>query len=133
MKGPVASIYGPHICGDAIDFKNDGTTMLTGSYRQEHVLELWDQRTWSKYRDIDWDGPKVSENYQEQSQQLEDQMQDAQENPGEPKKDEEVNLAEQEGQRADQNTSMDQDVASSKSFTRQSPAPFVYAAQFNNK
>jgi len=114
MKGPVASIYGPHVCGDAIDFKNDGTTMLTGSYRQEHVLELWDQRTWSKYRDIDWDGPKVSENYEEQSQQLEDQMQDAQENPAEPKKDEEVNLAEQEGQ----NASMDQDVQSSKSFTR---------------
>jgi len=32
-KGPAASWYGPHICGDAIDFKNDGTTILTGSYR----------------------------------------------------------------------------------------------------
>ncbi len=32
-KGPIASIYGPHICGDAIDFKNDGFTLLTGSYR----------------------------------------------------------------------------------------------------
>ena len=32
-KGPIHSIYGPHICGDAIDFKDDGNTMLTGSYR----------------------------------------------------------------------------------------------------
>jgi len=32
-KGPVASIYGPHVCGDSIDFFNDGNTLLTGSYR----------------------------------------------------------------------------------------------------
>ena len=32
-KGPVGSIYGPHICGDAIDYYNDGFTLLTGSYR----------------------------------------------------------------------------------------------------
>jgi len=62
-KGPVASIYGPHVCGEAIDFRSDGHTMLTGSYRQEHVLELWDQRKHAKFRDVDWDGPKLSENY----------------------------------------------------------------------
>ena len=32
-KGPITSIYGPHVCGDSIDFKDDGNTMLTGSYR----------------------------------------------------------------------------------------------------
>ena len=32
-KGPIHSIFGPHICGDTIDFKNDGYTLLTGSYR----------------------------------------------------------------------------------------------------
>jgi len=32
-KGPVASIYGPHICGDSIDVRSDGYTILTGSYR----------------------------------------------------------------------------------------------------
>lgn len=32
-KGAVASIYGPHICGDSIDFRNDGYTLLAGSYR----------------------------------------------------------------------------------------------------
>jgi len=32
-KGPVSYIFGPHICGDTIDVKNDGMTLLTGSYR----------------------------------------------------------------------------------------------------
>jgi COMPASS component SWD3 len=57
-RGPVASIYGPHVCGDAIDFKDDGVTFLTGSYRQEDCLELWDIRTMKKTRVIDWNGPK---------------------------------------------------------------------------
>jgi COMPASS component SWD3 len=38
QKGPAASIYGPHICGDAIDFKNDGYSLLTGSYRNDDAL-----------------------------------------------------------------------------------------------
>lgn len=59
-KGPVASIYGPHVCGDAIDFKNDGYTMLTGSYRQDNVLELWDLRNFKKMRDLSWEGPTKS-------------------------------------------------------------------------
>jgi len=33
QKGPIESIYGPHICGDSLDFKNDGYTLLAGSYR----------------------------------------------------------------------------------------------------
>lgn len=37
-KGPVNSIYGPHICGDSIDFRYDGYTLLTGSYRQDDAL-----------------------------------------------------------------------------------------------
>lgn len=37
--------------------------MLTGSYRQEDVLELWDMRTYKKTRVIEWDGPKASENF----------------------------------------------------------------------
>lgn len=60
-KGPAGSMYGPHICGDAIDLRDDGQTLLTGSYRQEDVLELWDMRTLKKFRTIDWDGPKASE------------------------------------------------------------------------
>ena len=57
-RGPIHSIYGPHICGEAIDFRSDGTTLLTGSYRGDDVLELWDLRNFSKFRTIDWDGPK---------------------------------------------------------------------------
>ena len=57
-RGPVAHMYGPHVCGDAIDFKNDGTTLLTGSYRQTDVLELWDLRNFKKFKTYHWDGPK---------------------------------------------------------------------------
>ena len=35
----VRSFYGPHICGDAVDLK-DGM-VLTGSWRQDHQLQLW--------------------------------------------------------------------------------------------
>ncbi len=37
-KGPVASIYGPHICGESLDFRNDGYTVLAGSYRHDDAL-----------------------------------------------------------------------------------------------
>ena len=68
-KGPVASIYGPHGCGEAISFRNDGKIMLTGSYRQENVLELWDNRMNKKFRNIAWDGPKLSETLEAQMQE----------------------------------------------------------------
>ena len=61
QQGPVGAFYGPHICGEAIDFRNDGNTLLTGSYRPENALELWDIRKLQKFRDIIWDGPKASE------------------------------------------------------------------------
>lgn len=61
QKGPVKSLYGPHICGESIDFRTDGYTLLTGSYRQEEVLELWDLRKFQKFRDIDWNGPTSTE------------------------------------------------------------------------
>lgn len=32
------SIYGPHICGDSLDFRHDGYTLLAGSYRQDEAL-----------------------------------------------------------------------------------------------
>ncbi len=55
-KGPVASIYGPHICGDALDFRNDGYTLLTGSYRQDDALQLYDLRMNKCVRTYEWDG-----------------------------------------------------------------------------
>jgi hypothetical protein len=38
--------------------------LLTGSYRSENVLELWDLRNMKKYRDVLWDGPKTKENFE---------------------------------------------------------------------
>ena len=55
-KGPVASLYGPHVCGDSIDFRNDGVTLLTGSYRQDDALQTWDLRTLKCTRTYEWDG-----------------------------------------------------------------------------
>jgi len=40
----VRRIFGPHICGQAIDINQSGTTILTGSWRLENALELWDYR-----------------------------------------------------------------------------------------
>jgi len=56
-NGVVGSIFGPHICGDAIDFRNDGFTMLCGSYRTDNALELYDLRNGKKFREINWNGP----------------------------------------------------------------------------
>ena len=55
-RGPVAAIYGPHICGDAIDFKDDGVTIIAGSYRDKDSLEVYDLREYEKVRNIEWDG-----------------------------------------------------------------------------
>ena len=52
----MASIFGPHLCGDAIDFKNDGWTVLTGSYRNDDALQLFDLRTMKCSRTYEWDG-----------------------------------------------------------------------------
>lgn len=36
---PALSFYGPHISGDSLDEK--GGLVLTGSYRNEDILQLW--------------------------------------------------------------------------------------------
>ena len=38
----IRSIYGPHICGDALDLSLDGRTILTGSWRPNQALQRWD-------------------------------------------------------------------------------------------
>lgn len=38
------SFYGPLICGEAIDFKKDGNTILTGSHKWQDGIQLWDLR-----------------------------------------------------------------------------------------
>lgn len=56
-KGPVAAIFGPHICGgDALDFRSDGVTVLAGSYRNDDALQLYDLRMMKCSRTYEWDG-----------------------------------------------------------------------------
>eukprot|EP01062_Namystynia_karyoxenos_P027262 TRINITY_DN2097_c2_g2_i2.p1 TRINITY_DN2097_c2_g2~~TRINITY_DN2097_c2_g2_i2.p1 ORF type:complete len:343 (+),score=89.80 TRINITY_DN2097_c2_g2_i2:83-1111(+) len=35
-------LYGPYVCGDAVDVHNDGRTLVTGSCRDEEQLQVWD-------------------------------------------------------------------------------------------
>lgn len=50
--GPVRNIYGPFVCGDALDI-NEGY-ILTGSWRAEDQLQLWDFGTGELIETIDW-------------------------------------------------------------------------------
>ena len=38
----VRSLFGPHVCGDALDVSADGARVLTASWRQSECLEVWD-------------------------------------------------------------------------------------------
>jgi COMPASS component SWD3 len=49
----VRSIYGPHICGDALDVNAQGH-ILTGSCRPDKALQLWDMGTGKLMKDIFW-------------------------------------------------------------------------------
>ena len=40
---PVRSMYGAHICGDAVDLR--GSEVLTGSWRPNNQLQVWDLET----------------------------------------------------------------------------------------
>lgn len=48
----VRSIYGPHICGDSLDVV--GSRIVTGSWRSNNQLEMWDYSTGDKLADIPW-------------------------------------------------------------------------------
>lgn len=109
-------MYGPHICGDAIDFRSDGHTMLTGSYRQSDVLELWDIRTYKKFRTIDWDGPKSMES------NIPDLVSNNKESESEDEEEKE-NIAPLKDNKPAEKV---------MGFNRYNPAPFIYSAQFNN-
>jgi hypothetical protein len=82
--------------------------LLTGSYRQEDVLELWDMRVNKKFRDIRWDGPKASEVSAE-------------------------NMEEEKKESAGDEENQDPSSKATEGFDRISPAPFLYSTQFNHK
>ena len=50
----VRSLFGPHICGDSLDVA--GSEILTGSWRPEKQLEIWDFGGMGKVADIPWRG-----------------------------------------------------------------------------
>ena len=110
-RGPVAHMYGPHICGDAIDFKNDGHTLLTGSYRQNDVLELWDLRNFKKSRTYAWDGPK---NYETSFSQMEEEKTST------------MKTRSQTGQE-------NKGYANPNMKVKRNPAAMIYSAKFNNE
>eukprot|EP00294_Goniomonas_avonlea_P011291 CAMPEP_0114559976 /NCGR_PEP_ID=MMETSP0114-20121206/11207_1 /TAXON_ID=31324 /ORGANISM="Goniomonas sp, Strain m" /LENGTH=402 /DNA_ID=CAMNT_0001745479 /DNA_START=9 /DNA_END=1218 /DNA_ORIENTATION=+ len=47
---PVRSIFGPHICGDSVDLRDN--TVLTGSWRLENPLQVWDLPSGRLIREI---------------------------------------------------------------------------------
>jgi WD40 repeat protein len=44
-------VYGPHVCGESIDFKDD--VLYTGSYDIKNQLQAWDTRTFSVINTIE--------------------------------------------------------------------------------
>lgn len=50
----VRSIYGPHICGDALDIDCTGKQILTGSWRPNDALQLWDYGSGEIIKSLDW-------------------------------------------------------------------------------
>lgn len=52
----VKHLMGPHISGDAIDYKNG--TVLTGSHNQKDPLQLWDLSTCKPLQNLEWSGFK---------------------------------------------------------------------------
>ena len=53
-------IYGPHICGDSMDVRGD--VLLTGSYNNKNVLQLWSLSKRQLIARIPWNG-NVAEEY----------------------------------------------------------------------
>jgi WD40 repeat protein len=58
LGAAVRSIYGAHICGDALDIF--GNEVLTGSWRPDNQLEIWDFGTGEKITDVKWNSSMFS-------------------------------------------------------------------------
>ncbi|XP_078063839.1 pre-mRNA-processing factor 17-like, partial [Mustelus asterias] len=48
----VRRIFGPHLCGDALQIHPETNEILTGSWRRENSLEVWDYDSGQKIQDI---------------------------------------------------------------------------------
>lgn len=49
---PIRTFGGPMISGDTIDYRND--VLLTGAWRQERPIELWDTRSGEMFNYCEW-------------------------------------------------------------------------------
>ena len=63
-------IFGPHICGDALDIQSSSTAgfsrhILTGSWRKDRTLQIWDYGSGKLMKDVpaDYNGSMVRRNY----------------------------------------------------------------------
>ncbi len=55
----VRSIYGPYICGDSLDLQD--TYVLTGSWRAEKQVQMWDLGTGELVEELSWNKELPSE------------------------------------------------------------------------
>ena len=45
-------IFGPHICGDALDIFPSNGNVLTGSWRKDNSVQIWDFNSGELIRDV---------------------------------------------------------------------------------
>lgn len=63
QKHAIRKLYGPHICGDALDIDPVHNHLLTGSWRKDNVLQIWDFNTGEKIKDVPTDASHNSQLY----------------------------------------------------------------------
>jgi hypothetical protein len=54
MSHSFRSIYEPHICGDALDFTDNGDTLLSGAYDKHKQLSTWSFPAGKRMERIPW-------------------------------------------------------------------------------
>merc|ERR1719198_1398177 len=50
----VRSLWNCYLCGDAVDFSATGNEVLTGSWRTENALQIWDFGTGAPVENVEW-------------------------------------------------------------------------------
>ncbi|KAJ3404883.1 hypothetical protein HDV05_006867 [Chytridiales sp. JEL 0842] len=54
LQHSVRSLYGPHICGDSIDFSDDGERIMTGSFSKENQIQVWSFKEGQCIQNVSW-------------------------------------------------------------------------------
>jgi WD40 repeat protein len=53
-RNPVRTIFGPRICGDALDFDDSGTKLLSGSYTRDNNIQIWSWQSGELLESLLW-------------------------------------------------------------------------------